>query len=373
MPGFDQIHGQDPAVRRLNKTLSSRRQPHAFIFAGPAGVGRQTTASALAEVLLCEAPPGPTAACGRCVGCRMMQTGSHPDFQLVYKELAAYHDDPAVRNRVMQELGIEVIRQFLIAPAQQGSNRGRGKIFVVLEADLMSNAAQNALLKTLEEPPAGVRIILLTERPDQLLPTTRSRCWIVRFALLDRQFTTEQLTARGIETEEARFLAAMTGGSIGLGLQLAEMHIFQTKQELLDRLSNIGPAGDVELGDQMARITDQLANQAVAASGGDGGPELSKNLATRRAAGTLLKLMASMYSDAMHLAGQDDPSGLAPRIHADQPDAIARLARRFRPEQLAAIIEQLSRYEQLLWRNVNPKLVWDNVTITCASARRLGI
>jgi DNA polymerase-3 subunit delta' len=119
MPGFDQIHGQDSAIQRLGKTLTSQRQPHAFIFAGPAGVGRQTTATALAEALLCEDPPAPAAACGRCVSCNMMQAGSHPDFQRVYKELAAYHDDPAVRNRVMQELGIEVIRRFLIAPAQQ--------------------------------------------------------------------------------------------------------------------------------------------------------------------------------------------------------------------------------------------------------------
>ena len=99
----------------------------------------------------------------------MMAAGSHPDFQMVYKELAQYHDELSVRLRVMQDLGIDVIRSFLIYPAYRAGNRGRGKVFVVLEAELMSFPAQNALLKTLEEPPAGVRIILITSRPDSIV------------------------------------------------------------------------------------------------------------------------------------------------------------------------------------------------------------
>ena len=370
MPHFEDIHGQDDAIDRLRRTLRGSRQPHAFIFAGPEGVGREMTATAMAQALLCEQPPAPDDPCGRCPSCRMMQAGSHPDFQLVYKELAAYHEDAAIRSRVMQELGIEVIRSFLIAPSAQGAARGRGKVFIVRQAELMSNAAQNALLKTLEEPPPGVRIILLTQRLEQMLPTTRSRCWILRFAPLDIAFVTEQLIARDVEPAEARFLSALTGGSIGVGLRLAGSDLLETKRNVLTQLVSLPQAAGGDLGEDLAKITDSLANQAVAESGKDGGPSLSKNLASRQAAGMLLKLLATVYTDAMHLACGQQHVAL---VHADQPEIIERIAERFSPSQLATIVEQLSRYEQLLWRNVNPKLVWDNVTISCSSGRQLAI
>ena len=371
MPELHDIIGQDEAVARLRGYLHSGRMPHAFLFAGPAGVGRRTTAVALARLLLCEGAASADAeeACGQCEGCRMMDAGSHPDFHMIYKELARYHEDPQVRSRVMQELGIDVVRRFLIAPAGMSSARGQGKVFVVLEAELLSIPAQNALLKTLEEPPAGTIIILICSRPDQLLPTTLSRCAMVRFRLLPRQFVAGKVTEAGIGKTEAEFWAAFTDGSLGRALKLAQQGMYQVTRELLDSLAGLSAAGDAELGDQLAKATDSLAAQTVAEARKADGAELSKMLATRRAAGAMLELIASAYRDAISLATGTDRQ----ITNADQSASIKTLAARFQPAQLAEIIESLSRFEQLLWRNVNPRIVWDNVVIACATAAPLEV
>ena len=381
MTELSDIVGQDAAVEQLQRALAAGRMPHAYLSAGPAGVGRRTTAIALARTLLCEKPaddprvgrdesagkPLPfRQACGACEDCRMMAAGSHPDFQLVYKELAQFHDDPNVRSRVMQDLGIDVIRSFLIAPAARAPSRGRGRVFVVLEAELMSTAAQNALLKTLEEPPAGVTIILLCQRPEQMLPTTRSRCSIVRFGPLPHGFVTEKLIAAGVADKEAGFWAAFTDGSLGRSQQLLEEAMYKVKQEVI---SHIASPGEENGGEYLAKLADKLATSAVNAAKKDGGAPLSKMLANRRATGVMLELIASAFRDAMTIAAGAE----RPIIHTDQRGSVAALAERFAPTRLAEIVEQLSAYERLLWRNVNPKIIWDNVAITCASGVPLGL
>lgn len=360
------IIGQATAVEQLQKAISGDRMPHAFMFAGPAGVGRRTTAIALAKVLLCESAheKKSPAACGKCDSCRMMDADSHPDFQLIYKELAKFHEDADVRSRVMQGLGIDVIRSFLLAPAGLASSQGRGKVFIVLESELMSIAAQNSMLKTLEEPPEGVRIILVCQKPEQMLPTTRSRCSIVRFGPLPKDFVTENLLAAGIGEAEANFWAVFTNGSIGRAISLAAQGMYEIKREVIAHLAE---PGETELGEYLAKLTDKLAENAVKAAKAEDGSVLSKALATRRATGVMLELIAGAYRDAITLAsgaGRDT-------IHSDQSRSIETLAERFAPIKLAEIIEQLSEYERLLWRNVNPKTIWDNAAITCTSATAL--
>jgi len=374
------IVGQDAAVADLQRCLAAARLPHAMMFVGPAGVGRRTTAVALAAALLCERPAKTpnngrlpqlpqdfqlTQACGRCIDCKMMAAGTHGDFQMVYKELAKFHPEPKVRERKMQELGIDVIRHFLIAPAGLSPTRGRGRVFVVRQADLMSIVAQNALLKTLEEPPDGTTIILICRRVDQMLPTTQSRCRPLRLGPLPRQFVVARLTESGVEPGEAEFWAAFTNGSVGRAIALADGGMYQIKRDLLEHLGRLPAGGDATLGGRLVQITENLAKAAVKASRDADGSEMAKTLATRQAAAVMLELIAGAFADAVTLA----TGAQRPLIHTDQRPVVENLARRLAPEQLAAVIEQLSRYEQLLWRNVNPKIVWDNVALTCATGR----
>ncbi len=384
MPELLDIAGQDPAIALLERQLTAGRLHHALLFAGPDGVGKQTAAEALGRAVLCHQPARTSnasrlsdlpddaellQACGSCDDCRMLASGSHPDFQVVRKELAAYHPDAQVRSRTMQELGIDVLREFLIGPAGRSASRGRGKVYVVCEAHLMSTAAQNALLKTLEEPPSGVTLILLTTKPDRLLPTTLSRCCRVNFHFLPLPFVAEKLSAAGIEPTEAGFWARFTHGSIGRSVGLSGRGMYALKQEMVEGLGDLPAASVTDYGKQLAEAMDKLAESEVRQSKKTEGPTLSKNLASRTAAGDMLQLLASVFRDAIVVAGGAD----LPLVHADQRDVVLALSQRFDFIQLAEIIEQLSEYERLLWRNVNPKTVWDNVAITCSSAAPLKL
>ncbi len=381
---FLDIVGQDAALTRLQRAIASTRMPHALLFAGPAGVGRRTTALATAKVLLCEQPVARAnqgrlpalgddfllrLACGGCTSCCAMDADMHVDFHLVYKELARYHDDPDVRNRVMQELGIDVIRDFLIVPASRASGRGRGKVFVVLEAELLSEEAQNALLKTLEEPPPDVTIFLIADQAAGLLPTTRSRCWAVNFGPLPVDFVRDRLVAAGVDRQEAAFWAAYTGGSVGQARRLAELDLYALKRDLVDRLVRAGQPASSELADHLAKAAGALVERAVAEFKKTEDAELSRQFARRRAAAELLGLIAAVYTDAITLSTGTD----RPLVHADQPTAARVLAERFEAVELARVVEQLDVCEKLLWRNVNPTLIWDNVALTAPGAAPLRL
>ena len=364
------IVGQEKALERLIAAVMSERPPHAWIFAGPAGVGRRTTAWALAKWLLCGEPlpaaqaGGLPAPCGQCPSCRAFDSGSHADFHPVTKELARYSEEPEVRKRVMQNLGIEVVREFIIAPASRTSTLGRGRVFVIEEAELMSEQAQNALLKTLEEPPSRVMLILLCRSEQELLPTTRSRCALVRFGPLPPDFVERKLVESEIEPAEAAYWARQTGGSVGESLRASEAGLYPVKREMLERLAALHDSADAELGEWLAGQAEALAKAAVAAD-----DQLSGLLATRRGGGALLALLAGIFRDVLAVtAGREGPL-----VNADQAEAVAKLAGRFDLDTAADIAAQLGRYEQLLWRNVNAKVLWDNVLITCDTGAALEV
>ncbi len=381
MLSFLNIVGQDAVLSRLQRSLNAKRLHHGFLFAGMRGIGRRTTAQALAKLLLCESPlVSPNAArvgwldddellhlpCDACESCRLMDAGTHGDYHYVYKELAQYHDDAQVRARKMQALSIDVVKQFILNPADSAPSRSVGKVFVIREAELMSRDAQNSFLKTLEEPPPGVTMILLTQKPENLLPTTRSRCSAFRFAPLSEEFVVAQLIAADIEDHEATFWARYTGGSVGRSVELANAGMYEIKRGLLDDLASLG-AGRGGLGEAWAKITDTLAEAEVSRAKREQGANLSKAVASRRAASSMLMLLASACLDAVTLSVRLD----RPLVHSDQRGAISSLAGRLSRQQLAEVIEQLSQYEQLLWRNVSAKIVWENVALTCESAAPL--
>src|SRR5947209_18367875 len=157
LTNFKNIFGQETALDWLKRAYLADRLPHGLLFSGPVGVGKATTARALAGLFLCEQPKQDKP-CGSCASCRVFDAGNHPDYHVVTKELIRYHDKTGKSKGI--DLSIHVLRPELIEPANRKPLMGRGKVFVVEQAEAMNPQAQNAILKTLEEP-AGRTVIVL--------------------------------------------------------------------------------------------------------------------------------------------------------------------------------------------------------------------
>lgn len=311
MVTFDDIFGQDRAIQTIRQAYASDRLPHGLVFAGPAGVGKATTARALAAVFLCQKPKGDLP-CARCESCRVFEAGNHPDYHVVYRQLVRL-DKEKSRAR---DLPVDVVRVFLIAPAGQKSAMGTGKVFVIEEAETMNPAAQNAMLKTLEEPYGRTLIVLLTDQPGTLLPTTRSRCQIVRFASLPETLVRKELENRGIDRKTAEEAARLAAGSLGVALKWIEDGVVAAAAELtghIDRLAEGRPPNDL-LG-WFRRSAEAYAEKQLARD-----PLSSKDAATREAVALYLRIAAEHVRRGMTTT--DDPDLL--ENACDTIDALAR-------------------------------------------------
>jgi DNA polymerase III delta' subunit len=168
VPRFADVLGQDRVIAQLRAAIARGRVHHAYLFTGAAGSGKRATALAFASALNCFTAPGE--GCDECDACSRIATGIHPDVVTLEREGAA------------QIIPIESVRQNVIARVGLPPHEARMRVFIIDEATALQGASANALLKTLEEPPARTMFILATTAPDQLLPTIRSRCQRKHFA-----------------------------------------------------------------------------------------------------------------------------------------------------------------------------------------------
>jgi DNA polymerase III subunit delta' len=216
---WETILGQFAAIDVLRRSAASGRLAHAMLFVGPAGVGKGLAARTLATALLCQQiPESELDACGECPSCRMMRVGTHPDFLGV------------ARPEGKSELPIEL----LVGSRENRGNEGlchdlalrpmasRRRVAVIHDADRMSNESANALLKTLEEPPAYAVIVLIADDASKILPTIRSRCQTARFGPLDPSDVARLVTDLEWtdDPQEAQAAAATCGGSLAVAQQL---------------------------------------------------------------------------------------------------------------------------------------------------------
>jgi DNA polymerase III subunit delta' len=162
------LQGQERVVGQLRLAIERGRVPHAYLFAGPPGAPMYDAALALAMALSCQTARGE--GCTTCDACAKIASGIHPDVVTLAREGAA------------QIVPIESVRNQVISRMGLSPHEGEVRVFIVEEATSMAPPAANALLKTLEEPPARTLFVLCTTAPEQLLPTIRSRCQRVRFA-----------------------------------------------------------------------------------------------------------------------------------------------------------------------------------------------
>jgi DNA polymerase-3 subunit delta' len=365
------IFCQERAISILQRAYRSGRSAHAYIFAGPEGVGKSKTAYAWAKLLLCHEPAdgdGFADSCGRCESCRLFDAGSHPDFIAVYKELAEF-TEKGKGKKTPVALPIDVIRQFLIAKAPQRPTLSQRKAFVVVEAEKLNIASQNALLKVLEEPPDYCSIILLCTRTERLLPTTKSRCQIIQFGPIAEELIFERLKDMHLEQDPARFFARLARGSIGQAcewarLELAGVGLYEVKKGLVKSLSESQYGDSLELAQWCLAKVKEISSAWNKLS-----PDLSTSDINRRSAKTLVHIIASALSDAMRY--QFTPAEQL--INADQRPQIEIMVERFTP---AAAAEKISDcYRSLTWidASVNEKLIFEQMLLNLADSAKMQV
>jgi len=255
---FGHILGQATAVATLSRALESAKVHHAYRFEGPEGVGKERTAMAFAQALLCTA--GEPLGCGRCDACSRAGELSrsepplprHPDLVLIERGLYP-PESLGSRRPELTEISVQQIRQLVLTRAAYPPHEGRAQVFVVRRADELSTSAANALLKTLEEPRPDTHFVLLSSQPSRLLATIRSRSLAVRFGPLSDEVLAQILSSHGVAAERIGPAVEMAGGSVSAALEAADPELFEARQTFVRavleaaRAPHLGAA--VELGE----------------------------------------------------------------------------------------------------------------------------
>lgn len=229
MLSFEDFKGQSAHVEKLKTSFAAGTNVHAYMLCGPRGTGKKSIARLCAMTALCRGEGAKP--CGVCGPCRRVLSDTHPDVHTVLPE------------KGKQTIGVSVLRDVL-AEVGVKSFEASAKVLVFPEAERMTPAAQNCLLKTLEEPPQDTVFFLITEQPGSLLPTIVSRCRVIRFHPLSQEDCEKRLTALGLSPDDAKRRARMAEGCVGKALEIDEERL-----ELMEKLTrdvfSVHRAGDV--------------------------------------------------------------------------------------------------------------------------------
>ena len=241
------------------------RWPHALLITGRRGIGKRSLALHFAKALLCEEPRGDGSACGHCPSCGYVAAGAHPDLRLI--EPVEYDEDGG--SKPVDAIVVDRIRE-LIEFAQLTAHRQRAKVVLIAPAEAMNGAAANALLKTLEEPPSGTFLLLVSDQYARLPATIVSRCRLLPAPEPDAGSANAWLAAEGVE--HPQLLLAQAGGAPLLALALADAAIQRERDALLDALSRPERLSPVAFGarldayprdERKARLADAVSRAAA--------------------------------------------------------------------------------------------------------------
>lgn len=364
-----EVFCQDKAIDSLQRAYAAGRMAHAYLFAGDDGVGKFTVARAWARMLLCEDQQGSDGSafvdsCGRCHSCQLFDSGGHPDFRPIYKELIQFTKE-GKNKKTPVDMPIDVIREFLIDKASNRPTAGKFVVYVVDEAEKVNNASQNAMLKVLEEPPEYCVIILLCSRLDTMLPTTLSRCQLVRFGPVAEDRIVEQLTADGVDRTPAVYWARFSQGSLGRAMAWARLEVdpdgvYPVKKELVEKIAAIELPDAVDTAEWMGK-----AAKKIAAAWTDRLSGVSTTDLTRRAQKGLIQMVACLFSDVMK--ADSGVHGTDLWVNHDQADCVEKLTEKVDAETAAEHVQFCYRMNQWVDSSVNEKLIFEQLTLYLSS------
>lgn len=313
MADFKDVIGHEQTVLHMQNAIRQKKVSHAYLLSGEAGSGKRLLAEAFAKTLLCE--EGGIAPCGKCRSCRQVESGNHPDFCIVAREKAS--------------LGVKEIREQVTADAQIKPYSSAYKVYLIDEAEKMTEEAQNALLKTMEEPPAYVVFLLLVSRPELLLQTVLSRCISLPLHPVAtdkiKQFLMEK---RGVPDYLAESAAAFSGGLVGRAIQYAESETFlEQRSDVLHLVKYI---------DEMTMAEVMQAVKLFAAK--------------REAANEYMEMLLLWYRDVLLFKATRDVNSL---LFVDEIETVVVQAGKRSFENLQGIVEAIEQVKQRLKSNVN--------------------
>ena len=327
---FSDVIGHKEILEQLKNALSADRIANSYIFSGPAGVGKEFVAINFAKALNCLSDGEDS--CDKCISCRKINDSNHPDVVIIRPE--------GTRLKISQMRSLQ----------RQGSYRameGNCKVYIITEAEKMTAEAANSLLKTLEEPPGVMVLILLTSVYSSLLPTIRSRCQSLKFTLVPLDIIRNELVTRfGISESKAKWVALRSQGMVGKALNLAEEEGEDVDDEISTSLLNLSQKGKASLLDIFKK---------------------AENLGKMQ---DPFDILLSWYRDLL-LVKQGCSKALL--IHSDKTDELEKVARSCSDVQIEKLIRATLRTRSLIQRNINPNLALEALMLHSFDTLSTGI
>ncbi len=364
---FDNILGQPQVREFLRATVASDRVSHAYLFCGPAGSNKTLAAYALAQAVLCQGDQSGRKPCGQCDACRRIQRRKHPDVRFYTPEGAAGYLVDQVRD---------IVSDVSLAPIQ-----AKSKVYILDRADMLGTQAANAFLKTLEEPPADVVLILLARTRESVLPTIVSRCQVVPFRTIPASEAAGIVRQNsGASDLQARIALQACDGSLtraveflrsnerlefrsriveimGLLSRADDWDIVQYSSELVGRVELPLDEVRAELEQELAENADFLAKSAIRQIEARNKRQLSAK--TRESLRQLTGIVRSWLRDLMAVCSQAQDVV----VNADALPALTAAAERTDAARAAAALKAVAAAEDALTYNVSPQTCIDSMLL----------
>lgn len=320
---YEEIVGNELIIKNLKKAVDFQKVSHAYIISGQQGMGKKLLANVFAKTLQCEG--GGSSPCCHCTSCRVFDTGNHTD--VIW-----------VRSKKTKGLGVDDIREQVIQNVMIKPYQYKYKIFIIEQADKMTVQAQNALLKTLEEPPAYGIFLLLAENSSSFLPTILSRCAVLKLRPLPTPLVEEYLYRHHIgDSDKIAVYTEYAQGSIGKALQIAQSEEFSKQRE-----------------DTLVWLTAVAHSDLVSVMA------IAKEMEVYKENLQFLDIASLWYRDVLTAKLLKDKSYL---IQKDKIDSIIEQAQQESCEEILQKIEAVWQAKRQLSQNANFQLVMEVMLI----------